>query len=116
MILDYVIPTDGAKMQAVKSRADYKYSWLSVKGVDFGETAPDTFQSFLKGYGNGVLNIRVCMDSLDGEEIVNTTVHFNEYGEADISVRAKAVTGKHDMFIEFDGSVTSFESWKFAKN
>lgn len=116
MVLDYVIPTDGARMQAVKSRADYKYSWLSVKGVDFGETTPDTFQSVLKGYGNGIVNMRVCMDSLDGTEIVNTTVHFNEYGEAEISVPANAVTGKHDIFIEFDGSVLSFESWKFAKN
>lgn len=115
MVLDYVIPTDGARMQAVSSGKDYKYSWMSIKGVDFGETAPKTFQSVLKGYGNDTIHVKVRTDSLDGQEIVDATVRFNEYGEGEMSVPVSAVTGKHDIFILFDGPVTSFESWQFAK-
>ena len=57
----------------------------------------------------------MCADALDGTEIVNTTVNFDEYGDATIEVPAAAVQGKHDLYIEFDGSVLDFESWQFTK-
>lgn len=48
--------------------------------------------------------------------IVDTEIVFNEFGEASVSVPVNnSITGKHDIFIEFDGSVLSFESWKFEK-
>lgn len=113
--VNYVNSTDGAKMHTVKDRAKYQYSWLSVKGVDFGDTEPTVFKAKLKGYGNGAVNLKVCADALDGTEIVNTIVKFNEYGEAEISVPTEAIQGKHDLFIEFDGSVLDFEAWQFEK-
>lgn len=69
----------------------------------------------LKGYGQGSVKLKVCADALDGTEIVNTTVTFDEYGDAKIEVPAAAVQGKHDLYIEFDGSVLDFESWQFTK-
>lgn len=112
-VTDYVIPENGARMEAVKSRKDYQYSWLSIKGADFGSNAPAAFKTVLKGYAKGSVNLRVCADSLEGTQIVNTTVKFDENGEAVVSVPAAAVTGKHDLYFEFDGSVTDFVSWKF---
>ncbi len=114
-VTDYVIPEDGARMEAVKSRKDYRYSWLSIKGADFGDTSPTTFQATLKGYSKGSVNLRICADDLDGKEIVNAIVIFDEYGDASISVPTGAITGKHDLYIEFDGSVRDFVSWQFAK-
>ena len=46
---------------------------------------------------------------------MNAKVTFDEYGDASISVPAGAITGKHDLYIEFDGSVRDFVSWQFAK-
>lgn len=115
MVLDYVIPTEGAQMRAVKSRADYKYNWLSVKGVQFGDNTPKKFRAVLKGYRDSSVNVRVCADSLEGAQVVNASVTFNEYGEGEIVVPTNEITGKHDLFIEFDGAVTSFESWQFEK-
>lgn len=112
-VTDYVIPENGARMEAVKSRKDYQYSWLSIKGADFGDTSPATFQASLKGYSKGTINLRICADSLDGAEIASTTVKFDEDGDASISVPAKSITGKHDLYIEFDGSVRDFVSWQF---
>lgn len=112
-VTDYVIPENGARMEAVKSRKDYQYSWLSIKGADFGDASPTTFQASLKGYSKGTVNLRICADGLDGTEIVNTTIKFDEYGNASISVPANTITGKHDVYIEFDGSVRDFVSWKF---
>lgn len=111
--VNYVIPANGAQMRAVESRSDYLYSWLSVKGVDFGDTAPTTFTAKLKGYGMDKIKLKVCADALDGKEIVNTEVSFDEYGEAIVSVPSEALTGIHDLFIEFDGAVHSFVSWRF---
>ena len=101
--VNYVNSIDGAKMHTIKDRAKYKYSWLK------------TFQAKLKGYGLGSVNLKVCADALDGTEIVNTTVNFDKYGDAKIEVPAAAVQGKHDLYIEFDGSVLDFESWQFTK-
>lgn len=113
--VNYVNSIDGAKMHTIKDRAKYKYSWLSIKGADLGDNGPKTFQAKLKGYGLGSVNLKVCADALDGTEIVNTTVNFDKYGDAKIEVPAAAVQGKHDLYIEFDGSVLDFESWQFAK-
>mgnify|MGYP002927104970 FL=1 len=113
--VNYVNSIDGAKMHTIKDRAKYKYSWLSIKGADLGDNGPKTFQAKLKGYGLGSVNLKVCADALDGTEIVNTTVNFDEYGDAKIEVPAAAVQGKHDLYIEFDGSVLDFESWQFTK-
>ena len=111
--VNYVVPTDGAQMQAVKSEEEYQYSWLSVKGVDFGDVAPESFEAKLKGVGRSKIKMKVCADNLDGLEIVSTDVVFDEYGEAVVSVPANGLTGVHDLFIEFDGSVQSFVSWRF---
>lgn len=112
---NYVIPEDGAYMEAIKSRKDYQYSWLSIKGANFGDSSPTAFKASMKGYSKGTVNVRVCADGLDGTEIVNATVNFDENGEAAISVPASTITGKHDLYIEFDGSVRDFISWKFEK-
>lgn len=114
-VTDYVIPEEGARMEAVKSKKDYQYSWLSIKGADFGDTSPSTFQATLKGYYKGTVNLRICADDLDGTEIINTKVTFDEYGDASISVPSGTITGKHDLYIEFDGSVRDFVSWQFKQ-
>lgn len=113
--INYVVPTNGAQMRTVEDNTAYQYSWLSVKGVDFGDAAPKTFVSRMKGAANDKIIIKVCADRLDGSEIVNAEVTFDEHGEAVLSVPAESITGIHDLFIEFDGSVQSFETWKFER-
>lgn len=113
--INYVVPTNGAKMRTVENKADYQYSWLSVKGVDFGNAAPKTFVAKMKGAPNDQINFKVCADRLDGTEIVHAEITFDEHGEAVLSVPAENITGIHDLFFEFDGSMQSFESWKFEK-
>lgn len=113
--VNYVISKDGAVMHTVKDRTKYQYSWLSVKQTAFGEDGAKTFKAKLRGYGNSKVNLKVCTDALDGKAIVDTTVEFDEYGAAEVSVPVDAVTGTHDLFFEFDGSVLDFASWRFEK-
>lgn len=113
--VNYVVPVNGAKMRAVEDKEKYQYSWLSLKGVNFGDAAPKTFVAKMKGAANDKINFKVCADRLNGTEIVNAEVAFDENGEAVLSVPAESITGIHDLFIEFDGSVESFETWKFEK-
>lgn len=114
-LVDEVIPEMGARMEAVLSPEDYLYSWLSIKGADFGDSSASSFKADLKGNPGERVVLKVCVDSLDGEAVVDTEVTFDEQGEACVEVPVAAVTGKHDLFFEFDGAVSDFVSWQFVK-
>lgn len=40
----------------------------------------------------------------------------DENGDATVSVPTEKITGTHNIYFAFDGSVLSFEDWKFERN
>ncbi|MDE6567448.1 MAG: family 43 glycosylhydrolase [Lachnospiraceae bacterium] len=106
---------NGARMEAVASPDDYRYSWSKVKNVDFGDTTPTTFEANFSCVPEQTAAIRVCADSLDGKIIAESEIIPDADGKATISVPADVITGIHDLYFEFDGSVYSFDDWKFLK-
>ena len=106
---------NGARMEAVASPDNYRYSWSKVKNADFGDTAPAAFEANFTCTPGQTATIRVCADSLDGKIIAESEIIPDTEGKASISVPADAITGIHDLYFEFDGGVYSFDDWTFTK-
>lgn len=84
--------------------------WIKVSGVDFGDGAAG-FTAEVTGSDNGGF-IRVCADKPDGDVIA-----LAEFGSGSTvkAQSAAAVSGVHDIYIEFVGSGCELSSWSFTK-
>ena len=47
--------------------------------------------------------------------VAEADIISDENGDATVSVLAEKITGTHNIYFAFDGSVLSFEDWKFEK-
>lgn len=106
---------DGASMEAVSNADKYQYSWSLIKGADFGETSPSEFTAHFKMNKTKTAKIKVYADKLGGDVIAEADIIPDENGDATVSVPAEKITGTHNIYFAFDGSVLSFEDWKFEK-
>lgn len=108
--------TEGAYMETVYSD-NYRYSWLAVKGADFGEASPSGFEAKLRGGPNMTAKIFVRADGLESENLVEATVEFDEEGNGTIHLPfAGDITGTHDLYFVFYGYVEEFQHWQFKQS
>ncbi len=113
----YIRMEDGARMEAIENKSKYYYSWSMLKGVDFGTDGPKSFTAnfeFDKEVSDHA-KIRVVADDLRGTVICEGEIVASEDGSATITLDTANITGKHDIYFEFDGSVYNFKNWKFSK-
>lgn len=113
----YLRTENGARMEAIANPQHYQYSWSSVKGVDFGSTAPTTLTAefTFDATHSSSAGFRVTADSTDGTLLAESTVTAGQDGKATVSLPVTAITGVHDIYFSFNGAVYSFDSWKFEK-
>lgn len=93
-------------------------SWLTLKGVDFGETGAESYTASVKALEGGAVEIR--MDSLEGEVIGYLGIQGEgledskvDYKEQTAKLLSK-VTGVHDVFFIFYGEGYELEYWYFS--
>lgn len=113
----YLRTENGARMEAIANPQHYQYSWSTVKGVDFGSTAPTTLTAefTFDATHSSSAGFRVTADSTDGTLLAESTVTAGQDGKATVSLPVTAITGVHDIYFSFNGAVYSFDSWKFEK-
>ena len=113
----YLRTADGARMEAVANPSRYQYSWSSLKGVDFGKSAPKKITVSLTFDKNtsSKTKFRVTADSTSKTVLAEDTITAGKDGKATVTLPVKAITGVHDIYFEFGGAVYSFDNWKFEK-
>ena len=104
--------TDGSRMKAFSHPDRYQYSWSLVKGVDFGETSPERIKLNFTGQTDNEAAVKVCLDSLDGTVIAESKIEADSEGDAELALPVSGITGKHDLYFEFEGNIYNFEKWK----
>lgn len=105
--------TDGSRLEAFSHSDRYKYSWSLVKGVNFGEPSPKTVKLSFSGQTDKNAAIKICTDSPDGTVIAEGRIEANPDGTAQLVLPVNEITGKHDLYFEFEGNVYNFEKWIF---
>lgn len=105
--------TDGSHMEAFSHTDRYKYSWSLIKGVNFGEVSPKTIKLSFSGQTDKNAAIKICADSPDGTVIAEGKIEANPDGTAQLVLPVNEITGKHDLYFEFEGNVHNFEKWIF---
>ncbi|MDE6363648.1 MAG: family 43 glycosylhydrolase [Lachnospiraceae bacterium] len=89
-------------------------SWVGLCGVDFGEKTVQCLEMTVRGTGSGY--VKVCLDSLQGEElcIVKLTpdgIHRTTVCTAAINKKLKEI---HDLYFVFLGEGYEVYDWRFV--
>lgn len=101
---------DEASMEAVGNADKYRYSWSLIKGAEFGDTSPTEFTAHFKMNKTKTAKIKVYADKFGGDVIAEADIIPDENGDATVSVPVEKITGTHNIYFAFDGSVLSFEN------
>ena len=87
-------------------------SWTSVSGVDFGSTAPGTFNYYCMGKGTG--KVSVILDDPNAEAAFSVSIDADgsdvKKFETGLDI---SITGKHDLFFVFEGEGYKPVTWLF---
>lgn len=89
-------------------------SWIEVSDVDFAERTVGTLKVSVRGAGSGC--VRVCLDSLQGEEVCLVEL-LPAYADALTICTAavkKCLGGIHDLYFVFMGEGYEVYTWEFT--
>ena len=87
-------------------------SWTSVSGVDFGTTAPGTFEYYCMGKGKGTVSVLLDDPNSEPAFKVDIDVDGSDVKGFKTGLDIK-LTGKHDLFFVFDGEGYKPVTWLF---
>ena len=87
-------------------------SWMSVKGVDFGDKAPKKIVISARGQGGGV--VKVSLGSPKGEVLAYVDIDRPGSEFKDICRELGSIPeGEQDLYFTFAGEKYELESWRF---
>lgn len=85
-----------------------KGAWMSVKGVDFGESA-SVFTAKVRGAGT----IEVRLDAPDGKTVGTLTYDSAADWQGVYAQLSKNIEGVHDLYLVFSDADMAIEGWQF---
>ena len=87
-------------------------SWTAVSGVDFGTTAPGSFEYYCMGKGTG--KVSIILDDPDAAPSFSVDIDADGSDVKGFKTGLETkITGKHDLFFVFEGEGFKPVTWLF---